>query len=41
VGRSKEAWFHEKEEDIASEAWHDREATRAIKDEERDWLLRG
>ena len=41
MGRRKEAWFHDREEDMTSEAWHDKEATRAIKDEERDWLLRG
>lgn len=32
----KKAWFHEREEEITSESWHDREATRAIKDEEID-----
>jgi len=41
VGRSKEAWFHDREENITSEGWHDKEATRAIKYEERDWLLKG
>lgn len=38
---ARKAWFHGREEDITSEAWHDREATKAIKDEEIDWLLRG
>ena len=37
----KKAGFHDREEDITSEAWHDKEAIRAIKDKERDWLLRG
>jgi len=33
--------FHDREEDITSGSWHDKEAIRAIKDEEKDWLLRG
>jgi len=37
----RKAWFHDREEDITSEALHDKEATKAIKDEEIDWLLRG
>ncbi len=36
----RKAWFHDQEWDITSEAWHDMEATKAIKDEEIDWLLR-
>ena len=32
----RKAWLHDREEDITSEAWHDREATRSIKDEEID-----
>jgi len=45
IGSGKEqrekAWFHGRKKDITSEAWHAREATKAIKDEEIDWLLRG
>jgi len=37
----RKAWFHDREDDITLEAWHDREATKAIKDEEIGWLLRG
>jgi hypothetical protein len=32
----KKAGFHDKEEDLISEAWDVREAIRAIKDEEMD-----
>jgi len=32
----KKAGFHDKEEDITSEAWDVRDAIRAIKDEEMD-----
>ena len=33
--------FHDKEEDITSEAWDVRESVTAIKDEELDQFLRG
>ena len=33
--------FHDKEEDITSEAWDVRESIRALKDEELDQFLKG
>ena len=32
----RKAWFHDRKEDITLGAWHDREATKAIKEEEID-----
>jgi len=36
----KKVGFHDREEDITSEAWDVREAIKTIKDEELDYLLR-
>ena len=37
----KKAEFYGTHEQTTSKAWDDKEATRAIKDEEIDWLLKG